>query len=96
MDAYQIDIRRPYRAVLAVCRFTRATSADVATILGPLPVSRVQFFANAVNTRTRGIDVVAQRAHCAGPRQPPAAHGSRQLQPHRGTELQLLVVHHRQ
>ena len=54
-DAYQIDIRD--RIVLSA-QFAR-TNPLVNTILGTLPVSRVQFFANAVNTRTRGIDVVA-------------------------------------
>ncbi|MGI4835553.1 MAG: TonB-dependent receptor [Janthinobacterium lividum] len=54
-DAYQIDIRD--RIVLS-SQFVR-TNALVNTILGSLPVSRVQFFANAVNTRTRGVDVVA-------------------------------------
>ncbi|NML66221.1 TonB-dependent receptor [Hymenobacter sp. RP-2-7] len=54
-DAYQIDIRD--RIVLS-SQFTR-TNPLVNTILGSLAVSRVQFFANAVNTRTQGIDVVA-------------------------------------
>ena len=54
-DAYQIDIRD--RIVLS-SQFTR-TNPLVTTILGSLAVSRVQFFANAVNTRTQGIDVVA-------------------------------------
>jgi len=55
VDAYQIDITD--RIVLSTA-FTR-TNPTVATILGTLPVSRVQFFANAVNTRTQGIDIVA-------------------------------------
>ncbi len=55
VDAYQIDIDD--RIVLSTA-FTR-TNAIVTTILGTLPVSRVQFFANAVNTRTQGLDVVA-------------------------------------
>ncbi|WP_216680121.1 TonB-dependent receptor [Hymenobacter siberiensis] len=55
VDAYQIDIDD--RIVLSSA-FTR-TNAIVNTILGTLPVSRVQFFANAVNTRTQGIDIVA-------------------------------------
>ncbi|MVN79138.1 TonB-dependent receptor [Hymenobacter sp. HMF4947] len=55
VDAYQIDIRD--RIVLSA-QFTR-TNPLVNTILGTLPVSRVQFFANAVNTRTQGIDIVA-------------------------------------
>ncbi len=55
VDAYQIDIDD--RIVLSTA-FTR-TNAIVNTILGAQPVSRVQFFANAVNTRTKGIDIVA-------------------------------------
>ncbi|WP_345050465.1 TonB-dependent receptor [Hymenobacter glaciei] len=55
VDAYQIDITD--RIVLS-SSFTR-TNPTVSTILGTLPVSRVQFFANAVNTRTQGIDIVA-------------------------------------
>jgi iron complex outermembrane receptor protein len=55
VDAYQIDIRD--RIVLSA-QFTR-TNPLVNTILGSQSVSRVQFFANAVNTRTRGIDIVA-------------------------------------
>ena len=55
MDAYQIDIDD--RIVLS-SQFIRA-NPTVDTILGAQPVSRVQFFANAVDTRTRGIDIVA-------------------------------------
>ena len=62
VDAYQIDIDD--RIVLSSA-FARTGSAAnpanpiVGNILGTLPVSRVQFFANAVNTRTKGIDIVA-------------------------------------
>ncbi|GAC1595284.1 MAG: TonB-dependent receptor [Hymenobacter sp.] len=55
VDAYQIDIAD--RIVLS-SSFSRA-NPTVNTILGTQPVSRVQFFANAVNTRTQGIDIVA-------------------------------------
>ncbi|GAB3873447.1 TonB-dependent receptor [Hymenobacter segetis] len=55
VDAYQIDIDN--RIVLS-SQFTR-TNPTVNTILGTRDVSRVQFFANAVDTRTRGIDIVA-------------------------------------
>lgn len=55
VDAYQIDIDD--RIVLSSA-FTR-TNTIVNNILGTQPVSRVQFFANAVNTRTQGLDVVA-------------------------------------
>jgi iron complex outermembrane receptor protein len=53
-DLYQIDIRD--RIVLS-SQFT-TSNPTVATILRNTQVSSVQFFANAVNTRTRGIDVV--------------------------------------
>ena len=55
VDAYQIDIAD--RIVLS-SSFSK-NNATVTAILGALPVSRVQFFANAVNTRTQGIDIVA-------------------------------------
>ncbi|UPL48275.1 TonB-dependent receptor [Hymenobacter sublimis] len=63
LDAYQIDIQD--RIVLS-SQFSRA-NPTVAAILGTLPVSQVQFFANAVNTRTRGIDVVANQRLDLGP-----------------------------
>ncbi|MDU0371871.1 TonB-dependent receptor domain-containing protein [Hymenobacter endophyticus] len=55
VDAYQIDIKD--RIVLS-SQFNRSNAA-VNQILGTLPVQGIQFFANAVNTRTRGLDVVA-------------------------------------
>ncbi len=56
VDAYQIDIRD--RIVLS-SQFTTA-NAIVKTILANRPdIGRVQFFANAVNTRTQGVDIVA-------------------------------------
>ena len=69
VDAYQIDIRD--RIVLS-SQFSRGNPA-VAAILtanprpGQNPVQGVQFFANAVNTRTRGIDVVANERLTLGP-----------------------------
>ncbi|MCB2375945.1 TonB-dependent receptor [Hymenobacter sp. BT635] len=63
VDAYQIDIAD--RIVLS-SQFSRA-NATVAAILGTLPVSQVQFFANAIDTRTRGIDVVANNRMEVGP-----------------------------
>jgi iron complex outermembrane receptor protein len=55
VDAYKIDIKD--RIVLSTS-FNR-NNPLVNTILGTLPVSQVQFFANAVNTTTKGIDIVA-------------------------------------
>ncbi|MDF7813342.1 TonB-dependent receptor [Hymenobacter sp. YC55] len=63
VDAYQIDIDD--RIVLS-SQFSR-TNPTVNTILGTLPVSQVQFFANAVDTRTRGIDIVANERLPLGP-----------------------------
>jgi len=62
VDAYQIDIKD--RIVLS-SSFTRDNTL-VNSILGALPVSQVQFFANAVNTRTRGIDIVANERIALG------------------------------
>lgn len=53
-DLYQVDIRD--RIVLS-SQFTNS-NPTVAAILRNTPVSAIQFFANAVNTRTRGLDIV--------------------------------------
>jgi iron complex outermembrane receptor protein len=63
VDAYQIDIRD--RIVLS-SQFNR-DNATVNTLLGTLPVQGIQFFANAVNTRTQGIDIVANERLTLGP-----------------------------
>lgn len=56
VDAYWIQIRN--RVVLSG-RFDKATNANVAAILANYPeIDQVQFFTNAVNTRTKGIDMV--------------------------------------
>ncbi|RYY12330.1 MAG: TonB-dependent receptor, partial [Cytophagaceae bacterium] len=65
VDAYQIDIRD--RIVLS-SQFT-TSNAIVKTILAGRPdIGRVQFFANAVNTRTQGIDIVANERLSLGER----------------------------
>jgi iron complex outermembrane receptor protein len=64
VDAYQIAIRD--RIVLS-SQFSKTANATVAAILGSLPVSQVQFFANAIDTRTRGIDIVANNRMELGP-----------------------------
>ncbi|RSK51383.1 TonB-dependent receptor [Hymenobacter rigui] len=63
VDAYQIDIKD--RIVLS-SQFNRSNAA-VNQILGTLPVQGIQFFANAVNTRTRGLDIVAAERLQLGP-----------------------------
>ena len=62
VDAYQIELKD--RIVLST-QFNRFTNATVETILTNAGLTRaqngagiVQFFANAVDTRTRGLDVV--------------------------------------
>ena len=70
VDAYQIGIRD--RIVLS-SQFSRTNNPAVAAILsanprpGQNPVEAVQFFANAVNTRTQGIDIVANERLRLGP-----------------------------
>jgi iron complex outermembrane receptor protein len=64
VDAYQINIKD--RIVLST-QFNRITNATVNTILGPnISAGIVQFFANAVDTRTRGIDVVLNNRFAIG------------------------------
>ncbi|HEX8506523.1 MAG TPA: TonB-dependent receptor, partial [Hymenobacter sp.] len=71
VDAYQIDIAD--RIVLS-SQFAKTNAVGtppvtiVDQILGGLDVSRVQFFANAVNTRTRGLDIVANERLTLGPK----------------------------
>jgi iron complex outermembrane receptor protein len=59
VDAYQIDIRD---RIVLTSQFARSGTATgtVDQVLAAYPeIGRVQFFANAINTRTHGIDVVA-------------------------------------
>ena len=74
VDAYQIDIAD--RIVLS-SQFAKSTTPStlppaqqppVDQILAGRDVSRVQFFANAIDTRTRGIDVVANERLTLGPK----------------------------
>jgi iron complex outermembrane recepter protein len=64
VDGYFIRIRD---RIVLTSRFTSANQA-VADILAPFPgVSQAQFFANAVNTETKGLDVVADFSAKLGP-----------------------------
>jgi iron complex outermembrane receptor protein len=55
-DAYWIQIKN--RIVLSGL-FDRTTNPDINDLLSRYPdVDRLQFFANAINTRTRGVDMV--------------------------------------
>jgi iron complex outermembrane receptor protein len=58
VDAYQIDIRD--RIVLS-SQFTTGNPIVKTILAGRPDIGRVQFFANAVNTRTQGIDIVASQ-----------------------------------
>ena len=62
VDAYWINIKD--RIVLSSA-FTR-NNPLVNNILGTLAVSQVQFFANAINTSTKGIDIVANERLTVG------------------------------
>jgi iron complex outermembrane receptor protein len=53
LDAYQINI---YDRIVISGRFSGDLSAAFAEILSPLGVDRVQFFTNAIDTRTYGMD----------------------------------------
>ncbi|WP_266368473.1 TonB-dependent receptor [Tellurirhabdus rosea] len=56
VDAYQIEIRD---RIILTGQFPRS-NAVVNTLLAPYPeINAAAFFTNAVNTRTRGLDVVA-------------------------------------
>ena len=57
VDAYQVEIKD--RIVLSG-DFDRRNNAVINTLLQPFPnVTVARFFTNAINTRTRGLDVVA-------------------------------------
>lgn len=53
LDAYQINI---YDRIVISGRFSGDLSAAFAEILHPLGVDQVQFFTNAIDTRTYGMD----------------------------------------
>lgn len=64
IDGYQIDIDD---RIVVTGSFTKASSPVVATILNAYPdVSSAIFFTNAINTRTRGLDVVISRSSKLG------------------------------
>ncbi|MBA5608313.1 TonB-dependent receptor [Duganella sp. FT3S] len=57
VDAYQIKIKD--RIVFSSEIGPEANGGPIANILKPLGVGQAQFFTNAVDTRTRGLDIVA-------------------------------------
>ncbi len=63
LDAYQIEIKN---RIVYSGSFTK-TNPTVATLLSSFPdVSAAVFFSNAINTRTRGLDVVASSSNKMG------------------------------
>ncbi len=62
IDAYQIDMSN--RIVLSESLPNNATpavtAAQIRTILAPFGISQARFFINGVDTRTRGVDMVAR------------------------------------
>jgi iron complex outermembrane receptor protein len=58
VDAYQIKIKD--RIVFSSEIAPEAAGGPITNILRPLGVGQAQFFTNAVDTRTRGIDIVAE------------------------------------
>ena len=57
-DAYEIKIKD--RIVFSSEIAPEAGGGPIANILKPLAVGQAQFFTNAVDTRTRGLDIVAE------------------------------------
>jgi len=58
VDAYQIKIKD--RIVFSSEIAPEANGGPIASVLAPLGVGQAQFFTNAVDTRTRGLDIVAE------------------------------------
>ncbi|GGY24224.1 TonB-dependent receptor plug domain-containing protein [Pseudoduganella albidiflava] len=57
-DVYQIKIKD--RIVFSSTISPEAGGGPIANVLVPLKVGQAQFFTNAVDTKTRGIDIVAE------------------------------------
>ncbi|MBB3225310.1 TonB-dependent receptor plug domain-containing protein [Pseudoduganella umbonata] len=57
-DVYQIKIKD--RIVFSSTIAPEAGGGPIANVLVPLKVGQAQFFTNAVDTKTRGIDIVAE------------------------------------
>ncbi len=64
LDVYQVDVddRIVYSSSIA----SSDTSSTVGAILGQYDITSLKFFTNAVDTRTRGVDVVASYATAVG------------------------------
>ena len=56
VDAYQIDVDD---RVALTSQFSPGSSDDIASILASVNAGRAQLFTNAIDTRTRGIDIIA-------------------------------------
>ena len=64
LDVYQVDVddRIVYSSSIA----SADTSTTVGAILGQYDITSLKFFTNAVDTRTRGVDLVASWARALG------------------------------
>ena len=64
LDLYQVDVddRIVYSSSIA----SQDTTTTVGAILGQYDITSLKFFTNAVDTRTRGVDLVASWAGAAG------------------------------
>ena len=56
VDAYQIDVDD---RVVLTSQFSPGSSEEIASILASVNAGRAQLFTNAIDTRTRGIDIIA-------------------------------------
>ena len=65
VDGYHITI---YNRVVLTGSFSTASSAEIATILDQANAQSATFFVNAIDTRTKGIDIVFMSKH-------PLSHG---------------------
>lgn len=59
-DAYYIEIDD---RILLSSQYASSLSPEIAAILNPLGIGRIQFFANAVDTRTQGLDITVGWRH---------------------------------
>ena len=65
LDLYQVDVDD--RIVYSSSIFTEDQTTAVGAILAQYDITSLKFFTNAVDTRTRGVDLVAAYATTVGP-----------------------------
>jgi iron complex outermembrane receptor protein len=68
LDAYQVDVRDRIVLIQGIntTDLTSPTTASLRTVLDSLNVARAQFLVNAVDTRTRGVDVTVNHTEQLG------------------------------